>query len=92
MNVPSPLDCLRCRNPMEFLGRRHYQTLAASESYYLYRCGRCGRVEFFDFLAEEPADETECLSCGAVIPAGEDDCAQCGWTWRLSSGPAPNIP
>lgn len=39
-------------------------------------------------LPPEPADlddastTTQCLSCGAVIPAGKDTCENCGWTYR----------
>jgi|GEM_PF-151284 len=27
-------------------------------------------------------EATECLSCGALIPATQNSCPRCGWTWR----------
>jgi hypothetical protein len=29
----------------------------------------------------ESAEETECLACGKMIPAGAAKCEACGWTW-----------
>lgn len=33
----------------------------------------------------ERAEDTECLSCGKVIPAGADKCAACGWSWDTAT-------
>ena len=35
------------------------------------------------------AGDTECLACGAAIPAGRDRCPDCGWTWNEPDGPPP---
>lgn len=52
-----------------------------------YVCSNCGRIEWFttpegDVSAFATTDgDTECLSCGEVIPHGEASCAKCGWTY-----------
>ena len=73
-------ECLRCHSPMEFLGRRSYQTsrTVMPDSFLLYRCPTCGKVEFFEFIV----DDIQCLECGALIKAGQNVCPECGWTWE----------
>jgi hypothetical protein len=33
---------------------------------------------------EQPADQqpSQCMSCGATIPAGESRCPKCGWSYK----------
>ena len=48
-----PLACLRCRQPMIYQGKRHFQAAEASAvfggtlSVAVHACGACGHVELF---------------------------------------------
>lgn len=82
------VDCLRCHSPMQFLGKRSYQSwheslLSTTDSFILYRCPGCGKVEFFEFVV----DNTECLACGETIRVGQAACLRCGWTWEPPAEP-----
>ncbi len=57
---PSPIDCLRCQQPLYFLGVREFHEGARvgvfgdlfelfqdREELDLFACGSCGHVEFF---------------------------------------------
>ena len=52
-----------------------------------YICSNCGRIEWFTTPKDDVSafatteGESECLSCGEVIPQGKSDCAKCGWTY-----------
>ena len=52
-----------------------------------YICSICGRVEWFTTLIGEGSTssstdgDSECLSCGEVIPHGKAACPKCGWTY-----------
>ncbi len=63
----------------------------------VYVCGRCGFLHWFfavpgavgtrpaddsrEPAKEEPAEPTECLSCGKPIHGDAIACAACGWSW-----------
>ena len=32
--------------------------------------------------SDDATTESECLNCGAIIPAGTASCLKCGWTYR----------
>ncbi|MBO0852548.1 MAG: hypothetical protein J2P18_02120 [Nocardia sp.] len=58
----------------------------ANRSADVYECAECGHLEWFAHreIADEgddAAEDTECLSCGVTIPAGETSCRQCGWSY-----------
>ena len=33
---------------------------------------------------DEKHEETPCMACRAVIPAGSDTCSRCGWSYNVS--------
>jgi hypothetical protein len=51
--VKPPLECLRCRHPMEDLGWRNFESsrvgklLSGNIELRLHKCSACGHVEFF---------------------------------------------
>ena len=84
---PQQLKCLRCSSMMEFLGTRDYRHIEPNfggDSFFVYRCPACGKVEFFEFIVED----IECLDCGTIIKPGQEACPNCGWTWKTSDSSA----
>lgn len=82
-DTQTAMDCLRCQIPMEFRGKRSYASrhdslLEELDTFLVYCCANCGKVEFFEFVVEP----TECLSCGALIQIKQSACPECGWTWH----------
>jgi len=66
---------------LEFSGRRFYQQAGfrhMPDSFLVYRCPACGKVEFFEFVIED----IECIECGTLIKASQKACPNCGWTWE----------
>jgi len=58
----------------------------------MFVCTNCGHVHFFSYPEVQTSEKqyasqhdlsepTDCLSCGARIPAGSATCASCGWTY-----------
>jgi ribosomal protein L40E len=33
---------------------------------------------------DEKCEDTPCMACQAVIPAGADTCSKCGWSYNVS--------
>ncbi len=96
-----PMHCLRCKGDMEYQGSQNYLTgqrnrgawyPTAGDAYEVYRCVRCGRLEFYDTRPDQeiavPTD-IKCLECGATITPDLDACPQCGWTWEEDPGDEP---
>lgn len=59
----------------------------------VYVCTRCGFLHWFlgrDLIEQAVSDamelDTDCLSCGATVPAASDVCPRCGWSYRQGSG------
>ena len=62
----------------------------------IYICARCGFVHWFipqeDGVptdVDDVSEESECLECGAIIPAGKVACPQCGWTYQTAGPEEP---
>lgn len=59
-----------------------------NKSSTIYICSICGKIEWFtnpiEGYIDKMEEETDCLSCGAKIPAGKDSCQKCGWTYNVS--------
>ena len=90
-----PLKCLHCGND-EFHERSSLLNTAGMSFFNLdwlnasatnYICSNCGRIEWFatpdeDVAAFSTTDgDSECLSCGEVIPDGSSVCPKCGWSY-----------
>ena len=50
----------------------------------IYTCKACGKIEWFlsPKGVEDVSSETECLACGAIIPAEKTKCPDCGWSYE----------
>lgn len=96
MESPS---CTRCGIEMAFIGKKTFhegtrwgvmgdlfELLVNRESFHVYHCRSCGKVEFFvppsEASGEYAAEPVECLACGETIPAHARRCPACGWTWE----------
>jgi ribosomal protein L37E len=67
-----------------FLGD-FFELFVNKESFLVYHCRSCGKVEFFvppvENQTEDQAEDIECLQCGKTIPAESKGCPACGWSW-----------
>lgn len=88
------LECSHCGSTEFQMRRTSINTLTmtlisnldwSQKSARIYICRNCGRMEWFiDSVSEGGPDyaeisDTDCPSCGRVIPAGESTCLECGW-------------
>ena len=90
------INCLRCRTPMDFLGEQQIQLgktgwilgdlsnlLAGSLDVQIYKCRRCGKLDFFSsqesaMQYKEESSRRICPECGAEHDAECTCCPICG--------------
>lgn len=91
------LDCLRCRQPMEYLfteklqlGQRGWllgdlpNLLAGALELEIYSCPRCGKVEFFlaePVLADQGTPQKTCPQCGRSHDFDYPKCPFCQYDY-----------
>ncbi len=86
------IDCLRCKNKMQFLGREQLQQgkpgwflgdlpnlLAGALEVELYCCPSCGHLEFFrpEEIFEYRIPQVECPYCGMLHDMDDPKCPFC---------------
>lgn len=69
-----------------------FELLVNKESFHVYHCDTCGKVEFFipptrprgegPSPAAAPATTRTCIKCLSQVPLSEPICPQCGMQFR----------
>ena len=86
------IHCPRCRERLEFAGEETFQLgsaglltgilsniAAGGLKAEIYVCPKCGKMEFFTHIPEEPViAKIHCSSCGRSFDADFPRCPHCG--------------
>jgi predicted RNA-binding Zn-ribbon protein involved in translation (DUF1610 family) len=90
-----PLVCAHCKNDtfyhrswlLNTAGMTFLNLDWLNQSATNYICSNCGKIEWFTTPRVEGSafattdGDSECLSCGEVIPHGHANCPKCGWSY-----------
>lgn len=91
------MNCLRCGSPMRFMGSERIQLgktglltgvlsnlLSGALEVAVYRCAKCGKLEFYSTEKPDPDNETPqrtCPECGFDHDFDFPKCPKCGHSY-----------